>query len=389
MRDDYDLILVGGGLANGLIAWRLAQTRPELRLLLLEQGPALGGNHTWSFHQHDLSEAQFAWLRPLVTHEWPWHMVHFPERQRRLHSGYASLGTARFDAVLRDHLHGRVRLETPVTEVTPSGVTLAGGERLRAAAVIDGRGPRDCPQLVLGYQKFLGQEVRLQTPHGLQAPLLMDACVEQHDGYRFVYLLPLAPDRLLIEDTYYADGAQLGDAALRQRITAYAEARGWRIAEVLREERGVLPIVLGGDLDAFLATWQGVPRSGLAAALFHATTGYSLPHAVQVAERIATLPVVSTPALLACLQDETRRAWRRQGFFRLLNRMLFLAGEPDRRWRVMQRFYGLPEPLIQRFYAGRPSLADRLRILSGKPPVPVMPALRAAFVPLPRQREHS
>ncbi|WP_336933994.1 lycopene cyclase family protein, partial [Atlantibacter hermannii] len=51
----WDLILVGAGLANGLIAWRLQQVRPELNVLLIEQGEAAGGNHTWSFHHHDLS----------------------------------------------------------------------------------------------------------------------------------------------------------------------------------------------------------------------------------------------------------------------------------------------------------------------------------------------
>ncbi len=45
----------------------------------------------------------------------------------------------------------------------------------------------------------------------------------------------------------------------------------------------------------------------------------------------------------------------------------------------MQRFYGLPAPLIARFYAGRPTLADQLRILMGKPPVPLGAALRAAL----------
>ena len=37
------LVLAGGGLANGLIAWRLRQLRPELRVTLLEAGPTLGG----------------------------------------------------------------------------------------------------------------------------------------------------------------------------------------------------------------------------------------------------------------------------------------------------------------------------------------------------------
>ena len=35
---DADLILVGGGLANGLLALRLRQQRPDLRLLIVEQG---------------------------------------------------------------------------------------------------------------------------------------------------------------------------------------------------------------------------------------------------------------------------------------------------------------------------------------------------------------
>ena len=35
--NDADLILVGGGLANGLIALRLKEAQPELSLLVLEQ----------------------------------------------------------------------------------------------------------------------------------------------------------------------------------------------------------------------------------------------------------------------------------------------------------------------------------------------------------------
>ena len=63
----------------------------------------------------------------------------------------------------------------------------------------------------------------------------------------------------------------------------------------------------------------------------------------------------------------------------MLNRMLFRAAKPAQRRRVMQRFYGLPEPLVARFYAGRPTWGDRARILAGKPPVPIGAALHAAF----------
>jgi lycopene beta-cyclase len=52
------LILAGGGLANGLIAWRLRQLRPQVRVLMIESGSSLGGNHTWSFHDSDLTTDQ-------------------------------------------------------------------------------------------------------------------------------------------------------------------------------------------------------------------------------------------------------------------------------------------------------------------------------------------
>ena len=57
--------------------------------------------------------------------------------------------------------------------------------------------------------------------------------------------------------------------------------------------------------------------------------------------------------------------------------MLFGAGQPDQRYRIFERFYRLPEPSIERFYAARSTLADKARVLVGKPPVPVLGAMRA------------
>ncbi|MCJ0971921.1 lycopene beta-cyclase CrtY [Pseudomonas sp. PS1] len=374
---DADLILVGGGLANGLLALRLRQQRPDLRLLVLEQGDTLGGNHTWSFHQHDLTPVQHRWLEPMVGKRWPDYEVIFPDLQRRLGSGYASIFSERFHRYLMSELSDGVRLRTTVASVEPQRVRLASGDILQAGAVIDGRGVRRSAQLALGFQKFLGQELRLQRPHGLQAPIIMDASVAQKDGYRFVYVLPLSVDSLLIEDTYYADGDAVAPETLRANIQRYAEGRGWAIREVLREEQGVLPIVLSGDIAAFWDESRGVPQSGLSAALFHPTTGYSLLDAVRLADHLVALDRWDAGSLFAAIRDYSTLQWRRRGFFRLLNRMLFMAGPADRRWAVMQRFYRLREPLIQRFYAAELTAWDRLRIVSGKPPVPVGEALRA------------
>jgi lycopene beta-cyclase len=62
--------------------------------------------------------------------------------------------------------------------------------------------------------------------------------------------------------------------------------------------------------------------------------------------------------------------------FRLLNRMLFLGAPPEDRYRILQHFYRLPETVIEHFYAGRLTLGDTSRVLTGTPPIPIRHALR-------------
>ncbi|MGE1563599.1 lycopene beta-cyclase CrtY [Pantoea septica] len=375
MTSQYDLLLLGAGLANGLLALRLKQLQPGLRVLVLEADARAGGNHTWCFHEDDLSASQHQWIAPLVAHRWPHYEVRFPQLTRRLDSGYFCMTSARFDEVLRATLGAALRLNQIIACSGPDHVQLASGDVLRARAVIDGRGYQPDAALQIGFQAFLGQEWTLSQPHRLEGPILMDAAVDQQGGYRFVYTLPLSPTRLLIEDTHYIDDASLAAARARQNICDYAERQGWQLETLVREERGALPITLAGDFDRF---WhQRPPSVGLRAGLFHPTTGYSLPLAAALADALAAEGDFSPEAIAPRIHRFAQAAWREQGFFRMLNRMLFLAADGDQRWRVMQRFYGLPEGLIARFYAGRLTLADRARILSGKPPVPVLAALQA------------
>lgn len=382
---DADLILVGGGLANSLIAWRLASTRPSVRVVLLEAGEVLGGNHTWSFHDTDLTPLQRAWIDPLVTHRWSAHDVLFPNFRRRLSGDYLSISSKSLHALVHRVIAPSVRFGAVVTDVQPTRVRLASGATLSAPAVIDARGPAHSPHLQVGFQKFLGQEVRTRVPHGLKFPVLMDATVDQHGGYRFVYVLPLAADVLLIEDTCYADDGAVDRQELRKRIAAYAVARRWDIVEVRREEEGVLPILLGGSIERFLRANEGVSRAGVAAALFHPTTGYSLPEAVTMADLVASQPDLGTGRLNGALETHCLKRWQAGAFFRMLNRMLFRAADPQQRRQVMARFYGLDAGLISRFYAARLTLRDKLQLVSGRPPVPLLPAMRAALDLMPRQ----
>ena len=376
---DFDLILAGGGLANGLIALRLAALRPDLRVAIVEGGPAIGGNHSWSSFEADISPDQVAWTAPLMAHRWDRYSIRFPAHARTLVAGYRTATSATLAHAVAA-AGTTVLAGTPVAALTPTSVTLADQRVLTARAVIDGRGQgaqRGAkPPLDLRSQKFLGIEVELTGPHGLNGPVIMDATVPQVDGYRFVYTLPFGPNTVLVEDTYYSDGADLAPDVLRARVFDYIAAQGWSVARVIREEVGVLPIALGGDIGGFWDAGEpGVPVVGLRAALFNPITGYSFPDAVRVADLVAGLPDLTPEALYAALRHHSESTWAARKFYRVLNRMLFDAAEPAERYRVLQRFYRLDAALVRRFYAGRSTVWDMVRTMIGRPPVPLGRAL--------------
>ena len=379
------LALVGGGLANSLIAHRLLDDNPEYSLVVIERQSSLGGNHTWSFHDSDLTDIQRRRLQPLIVHSWAAHELRFPRRRRVMDAGYNTVSSERLHEVVSRMLGRRCMLDATVTDVTATRVTLEDGTKIEADAVIDGRGHSKDHHLDVAFQKFVGVFLRLERHHDLSGPILMDATVEQLDGYRFVYTLPFSSHDLLVEDTYYSNAPDLDNAELQERILAYVARQGWAVAEQTGMEAGVLPIVLGGDI---YSSWQqgpaGVARSGMRAVLFHQTTGYSLPEGVRLADEIADLQGLDNGAVYELTKRRSIQLWRGQAFFRFLNRMLFRAAEPEQRYRIFERFYGLQKTLIERFYAGQLNWADKLRLLTGKPPVPVHRAVRCLFEPRPQ-----
>ena len=377
-----DVAIVGGGLAGTLVALALKRRDPGIDVRVIDAGDTLGGNHVWSFFGSDVGEADRPLVAPLVCHAWPEYEVAFPGHRRTIGQPYYSITSERLDAVARRALGDRaLLLGRKALGLSPTAVVLADGERVEARGVIDARGAGDLSTLDLGWQKFVGRELVVDGGHGVERPVVMDATVTQHDGYRFVYLLPFEDRRIFVEDTYYSDSPILNVRSLEHRIERYAKAQGWQVTEGvndLRQEQGVLPVVIGGDFEAYWrASGAKLGKAGVRAGLFQPTTGYSLPDAVRLAQAIAASRDLSGAALHDLTYVRAKAAWEARGFYRMLDAMLFRGAEPEARYRILERFYRLSPGLIGRFYASRSTFSDKARILMGKPPIPIRRAVRA------------
>lgn len=375
----WDYVLVGGGLQGCLLAHALAHHQPQARVLLVERAPELCGNHTWSFHASDVPQEARGWFDPLVTHRWPAYVVRFPGLSRRVEIPYGtitseSLRAATSRLVAGGHgPDGQARLVVRSGEsceiVSATRVMLGGDATVDCQAVIDCRGRAASPELPggTGFQSFIGREYETTRPWPAMEPTVMDARTDQAQGFEFLYELPLGANRVLLEYTRFSEVPACDETRADDLISRRLAEAGVGSADLIRTERGCLPMPYARPAQAAGLAVAG----GYAGGWYHAATGYSMPLAIRFAELVAsTRPERLAEEITAAASRDSRR----HGFARFLNRLLFCLVKPEGRWKIFRRFYRvLPDERIARFYACRFNSIDAARIVVGWPPTGLMP----------------
>lgn len=374
---EADLTIIGAGLSGLLTAWRCLDFNPDLTIQIYEKEGVIAGDHTWSFNLSDIPKSLQDWFSPFIRHEWPRYDVKFPKRERTLDIAYATGDSDTLRSCVQPFIDSG-RLKVLTAHPAPDDLT---------GPVIDASGYAQRGDEFPGWQKFVGHVIRCKAPHGLVHPVIMDATVEQIDGYRFFYLLPFSDHEMLVEDTYFSDTPHLSENEVGARIVDYIKEKGWRDYTLLRTEKGVLPMMMATDRQDQSA------KIGLGGGFAVAATGFTVPVAVKVADHIArAIQRGGATAAPAAIVEYRAKHIREEGYTRLLNRMFFRAAQPEKRYIVLQRFYGLGRGLIRRFYRNEMTRRDKCRILIGKPPVPVSKAMthlsESAFIERERAKGH-
>ena len=376
------IVIMGGGLSGSLLAYQMSLLSPTPEFTLIESRNNLSDHHTWSFHHSDLQESSYEWIRPLISQSWHSQTVHFPSFSRTLKLAYHSIRSHEFRTKITKALQNRLILGDPVCEVSSEGcVQLASGKKIQADLIFDARGIKSNQHQASGYQNFFGMDLELTQPHGLDVPIIMDTRCAQSEGFKFFYLLPWTSHSLLVEATCYSNTPEFDPHQYKREIEEYCSNQNWTIQRIRRTEQAALPIPLNCTQRPPQLSPRIIPI-GMLGGYFHYTTGYSFPLSVRVSETIthtlrqSNWSIQKIQSALAPLSAHTQQ---QALFFSTLNRMLFLACRPENRIQVFSRFYGLNQNLITRFYQGNLKWRDQLRILMGKPPVPLLAGLKHAL----------
>lgn len=359
----HDIAIAGAGLAGSLIALALRRARPDLSVLLLEAEDEPGRGETWHWLDHQLPEGGGQLLSVLRETSWDsGYEVRFAGLQRRLPGTCHILAPHDLGAALRRELApGTIRCHARVAALEAGAAVLDSGERIAARTVIDCRGFAAGERLSGAWHHTLTRHLRLPAPHGLACPVTIDASLEQGGSLRFLAVLPLGVDELLVTDHALLPSPRPDRRLASRRIDAYCAARGWPGAELLGHETGCRPVIAAGNF----AAWQdalavpGVVLAGSRAGLFSPLTGQSVGTTVAMALRIAAEAELPGEQLAALVAGEARRHWAATATERRLAGLLLGSGAG---LAALERLYNQDEALIRRLDCAALTRADRLRL---------------------------
>ena len=293
-RLDAEHLVAGAGCAGLSFAVQLAR-RPRAergRILLVDPRTGFGRDRTWCAFRFEHP------FRDAVTHRWA---------RWRVGAGGAAVerGGARPYEEVSSELFYRTALERLLAadgvELT-LGVSVSAIERdgdgvvartsagpVRARMAWDARGGapevRRRPGEVDLRQLFLGWVVRTERPiFDPRVATLMDLGVPQDRGPHFVYVLPYAPDRALVEDTHFT-GEAIEKAAHEATLRGWLEAHRAGAFEIEHREEGSLPMrsapPVAGD--------PRIVRLGLRGGAAKPSTGYAFAFVQRHAAALAAV----------------------------------------------------------------------------------------------------
>jgi lycopene beta-cyclase len=364
MRETWDVIIVGGGLAGLSLAAELAEPQfSHVKVLVLEQRTHYVRDRTWSYWARQAHR-----YTPLERKRWNQWQTSLDGRVKLQKSdrAYCTLDADAFygQATRAIEASANVQLRMGVSvqqiaEGTPAQVSLRDGAALDAQWVMDARPRQTVPSGFIA-QHFEGWEIEADCDcFDPQSVDLMDF-QRSNDGLHFFYVLPYSTRSALVETTWVSRWAAGVDYA--GQLDRYLSTRwpGMRHRKVYREQ-GILHMV-----PQSAQTVNRLVPLGRNAGTLRLSTGFAFLNTIADASRIAGLIGQAAPGspleTIEAFQPPSADLWMDK---------IFLEALQANWWRAPEYFMAMFEqvhPLaLTAFLSGSSSIAQRVEVAMSLP----------------------
>ena len=382
---EYDFLFIGMGAANSLLLLRLyrsGQLRNK-RIGIVDPDTSSNKEKTFCFWATD-EECENLGLSQLIDNTWQNLKISGSTHQHISPLGYRHVsGKNLHEQAMRvlqlvqaKHYHIHLT-ETPIINGHTYRIQL-GDETIEAYAVFDSRPPQYATEPASNhlYQSFWGWEIQTNSDvFDTHSAVLMDFSIEQNEQCQFMYVLPFAANRALVEFTRFGkelihenESVPVLENYISTLCTQYT---------VVRTEKGIIPMTNAPILSENLGSmWH---HTGARAGLIKSTTGYAFHAMAEDAVRISA-------ALNAKRPVERTAPPRRFAYYdRLL--LSILEREPGTGKSIFEILFSkVPAPRVLNFLREQSAPRDEVALFSK---LPIGLFLRYALVDAFRHMKYS
>lgn len=349
-----DILILGGGLAGLTLAYNLA--KKGVPLTLLEKRKEYLNDRTWCFWN-----TQSHPFEHLIEHRWHKWQIRYNGKKSSFSSPeyeYQMIPSGKFyqemihrlKALPNVSLHMGVDVNHVICHKTHLDVITSHG-LFQSKKGYDSRPAHlECSL----YQHFFGWHIRIDKPaFDPSEVILMDFEGDQTKGIHFMYLLPFSPYEALIEPTFIS-AKPLEKSDYERLVKDFLKKRfGLKSYEILREEKGVLPLTT----DFQKSTSDRLACIGAQGGWTRSSTGYAFL------------------AIQGAIDQLMRGSSHPKTLERFLDRtfLSFIKNHPDQAPQLFATLFEKNSPgSLVRFLSGKSTPFETFQVISSLPKWPFL-----------------
>lgn len=381
MPEQFDYIFTGGGMAAASLLLRMLK-QPELqekRILIADPKAFAGMEKTWCFW-----EEGEGFFEDLKEKSWNKAWFHAPGFSKELNLKPFRYKMLRSEALFMHALQQtedrpgiRIIHESVAGFGRENGkiqVNLSSGEKVEAGIVFNSIPPltEKKPDHFYLLQHFRGWFIRTRKPlFDTESATLMDFRISQEGDCRFVYILPYAPDRALVEYTVFSESL-LKDEEYEKHLSAYLQGLAPDGFDILQKEAGVIPMYSAPFPESGI---PGIINIGTKGGMTKASTGYTFMKVQKHSDAIVAGLLAGKVPDNQTFRTSPRFSWYDRVLLRILAQKS-MAGRDI----FKALFQKNPPETVLRFLQEESGFAEELRIMRSVPALKfMMPGLLELF----------